>query len=195
MRISAVCVAGRQGSLVAAWMVSCSATLFVTTLTCVPQGVAQTVKAETQLFSAAGSGKPVGVLKAGVRAEVMGREGFWVRVRTASATGWIKVSSLQFGSGIAGNVPINTGRLTANNIVTSSSARALTPQAFTDADPDLRTMAAIASYIPNSQSIAGFSRDGGLVARVVPPLAKRQPDATQRAPEGKRPNNTDRTSW
>ena len=134
--------------------------------------VAQEVKKDTALV---GSDQPgastVGTAKSGARAKILERKGFWVRIEAGSATGWTKISALQFGGAGAGAIAIDTGRMSKGNIVSSSAARGMTKGEFLEAAPNEVALAMLKTQMPAADAIVKFAEAGKLSPRKIKALA------------------------
>jgi hypothetical protein len=130
--------------------------------------LAQTVKEEAHLLDKP-SGAPQGaVVAAGAAAKVVERQGFWVRVDVPGRTGWIKASGLSFSSGRGGPIAIDTGRMGAGNIVSTSAARGLSAKDLLDGTPRPAEVLKMAQYAPDASALQNFMTQGQINPQVAP---------------------------
>lgn len=155
----------KTGSLAAA-AVSVTALLFA------PIALSQQVKNDTPLVSSDQPGAiSVGTVKSGVSAKVLERRGFWVKIDAGGLTGWIKISSLQFGNGGTSKITLDTGRMTTGNIVSTSAARGMTKGEFLESTPDESALALLKSDVPAADAVVKFSEIGRLMPKKIAALA------------------------
>jgi len=121
---------------------------------------AQTIKGDGALVDKP-DGAKIAALKSGTPASVLKRHGFWVQVRAASKTGWVRLNQLGFGVA-SGIVALDTGRAAAGNIVSASVARGMTAKDLLNGKPDLGAVARMDAWVPNLASVDKFFADGGV---------------------------------
>jgi hypothetical protein len=116
------------------------------------------------------------------KAEVLERKGFWVKVKTAQASGWTKLSAVsieQTGGSGAGGLSVLTGlasgRVGSGNIVSSAGTRGLSENDLKGSKPDLQAYAYVKTLAANEADALRFAQAGGLKPReisyVQPPAA------------------------
>lgn len=157
-----------------------------------PLALTQTFKEETRLLDKPSGSHIDAMIASGAGAKVVERQGFWVSVDVSGRTGWIKVSSLSFSSGGGGPIAIDTGRLGAGNIVSTSAARGLSAKDLLDGTPRLSEVIKMAQYVPDAPALQNFITQGQIspqtnpvqLKMVVPVPAK--PSGSQ-APAGSPP--------
>ena len=110
-----------------------------------------------------------GSLKAGAPVDILQRKGFWARVKSGAQTGWLKLSRLSLGGGVAGNeiAALASGRTGSGNVVSASGGRGLDAADFERATPDSAAVAALSRSAANEASAAQFARVGGLKTRKI----------------------------
>lgn len=130
--------------------------------------LAQTFKEEVRLLDKP-SGAPQGaVMAAGAAAKVVERQGFWVRVDVSGRSGWIKASGLSFSNGSGGPVAIDTGRLGAGNIISTSAARGLSAKDLLDSNPRPSEVLKMAQYAPDASAVQAFIKQGQVSPQLKP---------------------------
>jgi hypothetical protein len=108
-----------------------------------------------------------GTVKAGVVVDIVTRKGFWAQVRGGGATGWLKLSRLDLGSGGAGTeiAALASGRTGSGNVVSASGGRGLDAADLTSATPDTAAVAALSGA--SESTAAQFAAAGKLKMRSV----------------------------
>lgn len=137
-----------------------------------PIAFSQQVKKDTPVVSSDQPGATsVGTVKSGVSAKVLERRGFWVKIEAGGLTGWIKISSLQFGIGGGSKIALDTGRMTTGNIVSTSAARGMTKGEFLESTPNESALALLENNVPAADAVGKFSEIGRLVPKKIAALA------------------------
>lgn len=106
-------------------------------------------------------GAQVAPVKRGATAQVLKRQGFWVQVKTSGKAGWVRLNQLSFGAA-SGMVALDTGRATADNIVSTSVARGLSAKDFIKGKPDTTAVARLDALMPDAASVDRFSNEAGV---------------------------------
>lgn len=116
----------------------------------------------------------VAPLAANARLEVVERRGFWVRVRTASATGWLKLSSVTLeqrpsegASNVSALVGLATGRTGSGNIVSAAGTRGISAGDLRAASPDPGRLAEVKKMSVSAGQAEAYAATGGLRTRSV----------------------------
>ena len=124
-------------------------------------GWAQTLRDDTAPFDKP-DGKPqTASWKAGSTLKVLRRQGFWVEVESAGKVGWVKVSSIVFGSA-GGPAAIDTGRMGTGNIVSASAARGLSARDLLEGKPDFAEVAKLDLLTADAATLDAFKTSGGI---------------------------------
>ncbi|MEB3151188.1 MAG: hypothetical protein VKL60_19485 [Sphaerospermopsis sp.] len=123
----------------------------------------QTIKTETPLFDSPDGKSTKNILKEGAEVKVLNRKGFWVQIESAGLKGWVKVGTIKFSDSKVGGVAIDTGRATTGNIVASSASRGLSAIELEKAKPNFDDIALLDAYIPVTENINSFKKDGDLI--------------------------------
>lgn len=121
---------------------------------------------QAQPLAAAAS---TGSVKAGATVDIIQRKGFWARVKSGPATGWLKLSRLSLGGGLSGNdiAALASGRTGSNNVVSASGGRGLDAADFERATPDDAAVAALSRTAASQAAATQFARAGGLKERKI----------------------------
>ncbi len=106
-------------------------------------------------------GAQVAPVKRGANAQVLKRQGFWVQVKASGKAGWVRLNQLSFGAA-SGMVALDTGRATADNIVSTSVARGLSAKDFIKGKPDTAAVAKLDALMPDAGSVDRFSNEAGV---------------------------------
>lgn len=159
---------------------------------------AQEVKKDTPLVASDQPGaSTVGTAKSGARAKILERKGFWVRIEAGGATGWTKISALQFGGAGASAIAIDTGRMSKGNIVSSSAARGMTKGEFLEAAPNEAALAMLKTQVPAADAIVKFAEAGKLTPRKIKALAapSASPTSSSEAGSAKKSSAQAKEDW
>ncbi len=133
---------------------------------------AQTLGKATDLkASPAPEAKTVKSLPANAPAKLLKRQGFWVEIESGGASGWVKLSDLNMGSGGASISAMDTGRTGKGNIVSTSAARGLSAKELTAAKPDVQQFEQLRALSVSAADAEAFAQAGGLKVRTVALLA------------------------
>ena len=122
------------------------------------------------------------------KAEVLERKGFWVKVKTAQATGWTKLTAVsidQSSGGGAGGMSVlaglASGRAGSGNIVSSAGTRGLSENDLKGSKPDLQAYEFVKTLAVKEPDAISFAQAGGLQPREIqfikpptPPETKNQ---------------------
>ncbi|MBM4231415.1 MAG: hypothetical protein FJ184_11820 [Gammaproteobacteria bacterium] len=149
-----------------------AAAVSVVSLLSAPIAFSQQIKKDTPVVSSDQPGATsVGTVKSGVSAKILERRGFWIKIDAGGLTGWIKISSLQFGNGGASKIALDTGRMTTGNIVSTSAARGMTKGEFLESTPNESALALLKNNVPAADTVMKFSEIGRLVPKKIAALA------------------------
>lgn len=133
---------------------------------------AQTLgKAADLKASPAPEAKTVKSLPANAPAKLLKRQGFWVEIESGGASGWVKLSDLNMGSGGTSISAMDTGRTGKGNIVSTSAARGLSAKELTAAKPDVQQFEQLRALSVSAADAEAFAQAGGLKVRTVALLA------------------------
>jgi hypothetical protein len=148
----------------------------LTTLAC------QTATAQTATFKIADvvkaepsdSASTVSNVALNTKAEVVERKGFWVKVKTAQATGWTKLSAVSIDQpsssttgGISALAGLASGRAGSGNIVSSAGTRGLSESDLKGSKPDLQAYELVKTFAVKDPDAINFAQAGGLKAREI----------------------------
>ena len=116
----------------------------------------------------------VGSVTANSRLEVLERKGFWARVRTTGATGWLKLSSFNVErrpadatSTVSTLASLATGRTGTGNIVSAAGTRGLSAGEIRSARPDYGALADVRRMAVPPEQAESYAAAGGLVPRTI----------------------------
>jgi len=120
------------------------------------------------------------------KAEVLERKGFWVKVKTAQATGWTKLTAVsidQSSGGSAGGMSVlaglASGRAGSGNIVSSAGTRGLSENDLKGSKPDLQAYEFVKTLAVKEPDAIAFAQAGGLQSRDIPFIKPPTPPETK----------------
>lgn len=124
----------------------------------------QTFISDTQLLAAPeASATAVAAMLGGTALKIRKRQGFWLEVESAGSSGWVKISAVKLAApGVS--AAVDTGRLGANNVVASSSARSLSARDLLEGRNDEQAIERLNALRTQPQQISQFAQEGGLGA-------------------------------
>jgi hypothetical protein len=103
------------------------------------------------------------------RVEVLERRGFWMRIKSGGATGWVKMTGVATdapaGAGAGSLSSLASGRSGSGNIVSASGTRGLSEAELRGARPDTEAVKQVKKMAVSSTDAAQFAADGRLQAR------------------------------
>ena len=104
---------------------------------------------------------------------IIQRLGFWVQVKADNASGWLRLSEVQFSDGSNNRVNlsnIESGRTGKNNIVSASAARGLSASQLQEAPADFTALQLLKSLSANDDVLLKFRKEGSLQVKTFSPL-------------------------
>lgn len=123
-----------------------------------------TLRAEPSPSSAA-----VATAARNARVEVLERRGFWMRVKSGGATGWVKMTGVAIdapaGAGAGSLSSLASGRTGSGNIVSASGTRGLSEAELRGARPDAEAVKQVRKLAVSSADSAQFAAEGRLQVR------------------------------
>jgi len=116
----------------------------------------------------------VGRVTANARLDVLERKGFWARVKSANATGWLKLSSLNLETrATEGTSSLSTlsglasGRTGSGNVVAAAGTRGLSAGELRAAKADYGALAEVKKLAASPAQADAYAAAGGLTPRSV----------------------------
>jgi len=103
------------------------------------------------------------------RVELLERKGFWMKIKSGGAAGWVKLTAVAAdapasqGAGSLSNLA--SGRSGTGNIVSASGTRGLSEADLRAARPDAEAVKQVKKLAVSSSDSAQFSSEGRLQAR------------------------------
>ncbi len=116
------------------------------------------------------AGAPVGILE---------RKGGWVRVKSGSRTGWVRMLHVRTGTAGAGTsasvigkgtVQLATGRAGSGNVVATSGIRGLDEESLAKAESNPAQLAKLKTLAAGEPAARAYAKRVGLKARAVAAL-------------------------
>jgi hypothetical protein len=111
-----------------------------------------------------------GKISAKSKVEVLDRKGFWLKVKSASAAGWIKMSAVSTEGGASsssGLKGLSSGRLGSGNIVSASGTRGLSSEELKSAKPNPEAVMEVRKMAISREEAARFATAGKLKTRKI----------------------------
>lgn len=110
-----------------------------------------------------------GTVKLGAPVDIVERKGFWVRVRSGTQTGWLKLDRLSMDAGVSAReiAALASGRTGSNNVVSASGGRGLNAADLSRAAPDSAAVSALSRPAVSETAVEQFARTGGLKTRHI----------------------------
>ena len=116
----------------------------------------------------------IGRVSANARLDVLERKGFWARVKSANATGWLKLSSLNMetrpaegASSLSTLSGLASGRTGSGNVVSAAGTRGLSAGELRAAKPDYGALAEVKKLAVAPAQADSYAAAGGLTPRSV----------------------------
>lgn len=113
----------------------------------------------------------VGGVAPGTKIAILERKAFWLRIKSGSATGWVKMSSVATEGGSAGNpgalAGLATGRLGSGNIVSASGTRGLSSEELKSARANFAALKQVQGMAISGEEASRFAAAGGLMTRSI----------------------------
>lgn len=137
---------------------------------------ATVLRNETLRATPAANGKSVVAVQRGASVTVLSKKGGWVKVRSGSRDGWLRLLSVRAGAGGLSSggfgdvVGAATTRSNPSRVVAVAGLRGLDDEELKAAEYDAAQIARLESYTTGSSQARSFARQGGLVATQVPAL-------------------------
>lgn len=154
--------------------------LLVSGLGCV---LGQTLSAPTDLKDAASEqAKTIKSAPANTPVKLIRRQGFWTEIELLGSKGWVKLSSVQLGSGAGLAAGLDTGRTGKGNIVSTSAARGLSSKDLTSAKPDFNGFEQLRKLSVSPNAADAFAQSAQVQTRSVALLSA--PPSVNRAGGG-----------
>lgn len=127
---------------------------------------------ETLRAEPVASASDAGRVEANAKVKVLERKGFWAKVASPTATGWLKLSSLNLETSSGGpTLPtltsLATGRTGSGNIVSAAGTRGLSAEDLRAAQPDMDAVARVKALAVPPDAANRYAQDGGLKTRQV----------------------------
>ena len=150
--------------------------------------MAQTLREDQGLFDKPDGTQSATKIKAGTAVKPLKRQGFWVEVQIGAASGWLKVSMVNFGGASGGPTAIDTGRLGTGNIVSTSATRGLSAKDLINGKPNFDELQKLELLNADGPAVLAFMSEGNVKPieqkiSLAPP-AKAAPVASTGAPSG-----------
>lgn len=105
------------------------------------------------------------------RVEVLERRGFWLKVKSGAATGWVKMTGVATdappGAGAGSLSTLASGRSGTGNIVSASGTRGLSEAELRGARPDAEAVKQVRKLAVSSADSAQFVAEGRLQPRKI----------------------------
>lgn len=127
----------------------------------------QVLQQQASLAASPGGDLVVGSVKKGTPVVVLERDGFWIRVKAGSVTGWTRISTVSFSARAPGSVRIDTGRASVGNIVSTSAARGMSRVDLASSNPAPDAVRRIIDWKSSEMNLGEFRKEGGLLQRSV----------------------------
>jgi hypothetical protein len=116
----------------------------------------------------------IGRVAANARLDVLERKGFWAKVQSANATGWLKLSSLNLetrpaegASSLSTLSSLASGRTGSGNVVSAAGTRGLSAGELRAARPDYAALAEVKKLAAAPTQADVYAAAGGLTPRSV----------------------------
>jgi hypothetical protein len=108
------------------------------------------------------------------RVEILKRQSGWTRVKTATATGWVKMLSLRVEAGTSAKrgdsglgALFNVASTGKSGSTVTTGVRGLSEEQLTNAQPDAKALQAAKRYAVSKQEAQRYAAEGKLQAKSV----------------------------
>lgn len=113
--------------------------------------------------------KKTGDINRGEQLQILGKKGAWLNIKTAKASGWVRLLSVKRGASsssnqIKGVLDIASGRAGTGKVVATTGVRGLNEEELKNAKFNEVEMKKLESYTITSQQAQQFAKSGGLKA-------------------------------
>jgi len=128
--------------------------------------------------SASSSAASVGRVSKGAGVEILARQGGWTQIRSAGATGWVRILSVKTnpessGSGALGLIEMGASRRDPSRVVAVAGLRGLNEEELRGAHFNASELLRLDQYLSSRSDAEQFARSAGLrhldVAYIEPP--------------------------
>lgn len=134
----------------------------------------------------------VGKLATGDKVEIVGKQGGWLRVKSAKGNGWVRMLSIHrgdvrkpaAGGEVAGLLGLASGRAGTGQVVATTGVRGLNEEQLKAAKYNEAEMKLLQSFASSRQEAQAFAAKGKLVPRSVDYL----PEPATAQPSGRGEN-------
>jgi hypothetical protein len=114
------------------------------------------------------SARSTGMVRTGTVVTLLERRGFWVKIQTVSAHGWLKLSQISLSSDATGRdiAALATGRTGTGNVVSASGGRGLdNGEDIAKATPNPAAVAQVAKLAVSPSAAEAYAQAGHLKPR------------------------------
>ncbi len=113
--------------------------------------------------------RQTGSLARGEKLQILDKKGAWLNVKTAKATGWVRLLSVKKGTGASGNqikgvLDVASGRAGTGKVVATTGVRGLREEDLKNAQYNEAEVKKMESYTQTMQEGQRFAEKGGLKA-------------------------------
>ena len=129
------------------------------------------LKADTLRAQPFSDAKTAGSLARGENVEILGKQGAWLKIKTAKNTGWVRLLSVKRGSSgttaagqAAGALNVASGRAGTGQVVATTGVRGLSAEELKSAKFDEAGIAQMESYTQSKEQGQRFASAGSLKA-------------------------------
>jgi uncharacterized protein YgiM (DUF1202 family) len=113
--------------------------------------------------------KTVGSIKRNDKLEILSKQGAWLKVKTTTNTGWVRLLSVRRGAASkdtnADMLALSSGRAGTGKVVSTTGVRGLSEEDLKAANFNEQEVSQLESYVVNSDSARQFAAKGNLSAR------------------------------
>lgn len=113
--------------------------------------------------------KKTGDITRGEQLQILGKKGAWLNVKTAKASGWVRLLSVKRGTSSGGNqikgvLDVASGRAGTGKVVATTGVRGLNEEELKNAKFNEVEVKKLESFTITSQQAQQFAKSGGLKA-------------------------------
>jgi hypothetical protein len=113
--------------------------------------------------------KKTGSFARGDKLEILSKKGAWLKVKTAKASGWVRLLSVKRGTSKSGNevagvLDVASGRAGTGQVVATTGVRGLNEEDLKKAKYNAAEVKKLESYTQTSKQGEQFAKSGGLKA-------------------------------
>ncbi|KQC07444.1 MAG: ligand-binding protein SH3 [Smithella sp. SDB] len=110
-----------------------------------------------------------GNITRGEKLQILGKKGAWLNVKTAKASGWVRLLSVKRGTSSGGNqikgvLDVASGRAGTGKVVATTGVRGLNEEELKNAKYNEAEVKKLESFTITSQQAQQFAKSGGLKA-------------------------------